>query len=142
VGGACAAELLRGLCLFEARALSDHHGGIDAAARLDWDLLSRGMSDLGSIRAHTRRYKELKGRNVTWSLPGLGKVMPGAGRRMRITGTPRGQLTWKPTSAADDPVNSTSTAISASFQSCSYSVCTSTGPLALILRENFYSELP
>ena len=42
---------------------------IDAAARLDRDLLSRGMSDLGSIRAHTRRYKELKGRDVSWSLP-------------------------------------------------------------------------
>ncbi|MFB9262706.1 enoyl-CoA hydratase/isomerase family protein [Bradyrhizobium erythrophlei] len=42
---------------------------IDVAARLDRDLLSRGMSDLGSIRAHTRRYKELKGRDVTWPLP-------------------------------------------------------------------------
>jgi enoyl-CoA hydratase len=42
---------------------------IAAAARLDQDLLSRGMSDLGSIRAHTRRYKELKGKDVTWPLP-------------------------------------------------------------------------
>lgn len=44
---------------------------VDAAARLDRDPLSRGMSDLGSIRAHTRRYKELKGWNVTWPLPAL-----------------------------------------------------------------------
>ena len=42
---------------------------IDTAARLDRDLLSRGMSDLGSIRAHSRRYKELKGKDVTWPLP-------------------------------------------------------------------------
>jgi len=42
---------------------------IDNAARLDRDLLSRGMSDLGSIRAHARRYKELKGKDVPWPLP-------------------------------------------------------------------------
>jgi hypothetical protein len=34
---------------------------INNAARLDRDWLSRGMSDIGSIRAHARRYKELKG---------------------------------------------------------------------------------
>jgi enoyl-CoA hydratase len=27
------------------------------------------MSDLGSIRAHARRYKELKGKDITWPLP-------------------------------------------------------------------------
>jgi len=67
--GVCAAGLLHGLCLFEARLQATTMAAIDAAARLDRDLLSRGMSDLGSIRAHTRRYKELKGRDVTWRLP-------------------------------------------------------------------------
>jgi enoyl-CoA hydratase len=43
---------------------------IDAAARLDRDWLSRGMSDLGSLRAHARRYRELKGKEITWALPG------------------------------------------------------------------------
>ena len=42
---------------------------IDNAARLDRDWLSRGMSDIGSIRAHARRYKELKGKDITWPLP-------------------------------------------------------------------------
>jgi enoyl-CoA hydratase len=32
---------------------------IDAAARLDRDWLSRGMSDPSSLRAHARRYREL-----------------------------------------------------------------------------------
>jgi enoyl-CoA hydratase len=55
---------------FSKRALqTTTMAAIDAAARLDKDLLSRGMSDLGSIRAHTRRYKELKGKDVTWPLP-------------------------------------------------------------------------
>ena len=55
---------------FSKRALqATTMAAIDAAARLGRDLLSRGMSDLGSIRAHTRRYKELKGRDVTWPLP-------------------------------------------------------------------------
>jgi enoyl-CoA hydratase len=55
---------------FAKRALqATTMSAIDAAARLDKDLLSRGMSDLGSIKAHTRRYKELKGRDVTWPLP-------------------------------------------------------------------------
>src|SRR5215467_13471385 len=35
---------------------------IDAAARLDGDWLSRGMSDLGSLRVHARRHRVLKGR--------------------------------------------------------------------------------
>jgi hypothetical protein len=35
---------------------------IDAAARLDRDWLSRCMSDPASLRAHARRYRELKGR--------------------------------------------------------------------------------
>jgi enoyl-CoA hydratase len=42
---------------------------IDDAARLDRDWLSRSMSDPGSIRAHARRYKELKGKDITWPLP-------------------------------------------------------------------------
>ncbi len=41
---------------------------IDVAA-LDKDLLSRGISNCGSIAAHARRYKELKGKDVTWPLP-------------------------------------------------------------------------
>jgi hypothetical protein len=41
---------------------------IDNAARLDRDWLSRGMSDIGSIRAHARGYKELK-KDITWPLP-------------------------------------------------------------------------
>jgi len=43
---------------------------MDAAARLDRDWLARGMSDPASLRAHARRYRELKGREVTWTLPG------------------------------------------------------------------------
>jgi hypothetical protein len=43
---------------------------------------------------------------------------------------------------SDCPVNSTSTANSASFRSCSYSVCTPTGLYVLILRENLYCGLP
>jgi hypothetical protein len=37
---------------------------------LDQDWLSRGMSDLGSQRADARRYRELKGKEITWALPG------------------------------------------------------------------------
>ena len=43
---------------------------IDAAARLDRDWLSRAMSDVPSLHAQARRYRELKGREVTWALPG------------------------------------------------------------------------
>ena len=43
---------------------------IDAAARLDRDWLSRRMSDPASLRAHARRYRELKVRDITWELPG------------------------------------------------------------------------
>jgi enoyl-CoA hydratase len=42
---------------------------IDAAARLDRDWLSRAMSDPASLRAHARRYRELKGREIGWALP-------------------------------------------------------------------------
>src|SRR5262245_55960899 len=42
---------------------------IDTAARLDCDWLSRGMSDPGNLRAHARRYRELKGKEITWALP-------------------------------------------------------------------------
>ena len=56
---------------FSKRALqATTIAAIDNAARLDRDWLSRGMSDLGSLRAHARRYKELKGRDITWPLPG------------------------------------------------------------------------
>jgi hypothetical protein len=41
-----------------------------AAARLDRDWLSRGMSEPASLRAHALRYRELKGREITWALPG------------------------------------------------------------------------
>ena len=55
---------------FSKRALqATTMAAIDHAARLDRDWLSRGMSDLGSIHAHARRYKELKGREITWPLP-------------------------------------------------------------------------
>jgi enoyl-CoA hydratase len=42
---------------------------IDEAARLDRDWLSRGMSDPASLSAHARRYRELKGRDITWAVP-------------------------------------------------------------------------
>jgi enoyl-CoA hydratase/carnithine racemase len=37
---------------------------IDDAGRLDLDLLARGMTDPESLRAHARRYREFKGRNL------------------------------------------------------------------------------
>jgi enoyl-CoA hydratase len=56
---------------FSKRALqATTIAAIDAAARLDGDWLSRAMSDLGSLRAHARRYRELKGREITWPMPG------------------------------------------------------------------------
>lgn len=39
---------------------------IDDARRLDLDLLARGMTDSGSLRAHARGYRELKGRDPAW----------------------------------------------------------------------------
>lgn len=52
---------------FSKRALqATTLAAIDNAARLDRDWLSR---DLGSIRAHARRYKELKGKDITWPMP-------------------------------------------------------------------------
>ena len=55
---------------FAKRALqATTMAAIDNAARLDRDWLSRGMSDLESIRAHARRYKELKGKDITWRMP-------------------------------------------------------------------------
>jgi enoyl-CoA hydratase len=55
---------------FAKRALqATTMAAIDAAARLD-DWLSRGMSDPASLRAHALRYRELKGREITWTLPG------------------------------------------------------------------------
>ena len=56
---------------FSKRALqATTLAAIDAAARLDRDWLSRAMSDPGSLRAHARRYRELRGRDITWALPG------------------------------------------------------------------------
>jgi enoyl-CoA hydratase/carnithine racemase len=55
---------------FSKRALqATTMAAIDAAARLDSDWLSRGMSDPGSLRAHAHRYRELKRREITWALP-------------------------------------------------------------------------
>lgn len=55
---------------FSKRALqATTMAAIDAAARLDQDWLARGMSDLGSLRAHARRYRELKGKEITWPMP-------------------------------------------------------------------------
>lgn len=55
---------------FAKRALqATTMAAIDAAARLDRDWLSRGMSDPASLRAHARRYRELKGRDITWPPP-------------------------------------------------------------------------
>jgi enoyl-CoA hydratase len=39
---------------------------IDHARRLDLDQLSRGMTDPDSLKAHARRYRELKGREPNW----------------------------------------------------------------------------
>ena len=56
---------------FAKRALqATTMAAIDAAARLDRDWLSRGMSDPASLRAQALRYRELKGREITWALPG------------------------------------------------------------------------
>ena len=56
---------------FTKRALqATTMAAMDATSRLDRDWLSRGMSDPASLRAHARRYRELKGREVTWTLPG------------------------------------------------------------------------
>jgi len=42
---------------------------VDAAARLDRDWLSRGMSAPLSLRANARRYRQLKGKDVSWQVP-------------------------------------------------------------------------
>ena len=42
---------------------------IDDARHLDDDLLARRMTDLGGLRAHARRYRELKGREPSWKVP-------------------------------------------------------------------------
>jgi hypothetical protein len=42
---------------------------IDDARRLDQDLLARRMTDLGGLRAHARRYRELKSREPSWEVP-------------------------------------------------------------------------
>jgi enoyl-CoA hydratase len=52
---------------FSKRALqATTMAAIDAAARLDLDWLSRGMSHPLSLRANARRYRELKGRDITY----------------------------------------------------------------------------
>ena len=56
---------------FAKRALqATTMAAIDAAARLDRDCLARSMSHPASLRAHARRYRDLKGREITWALPG------------------------------------------------------------------------
>jgi hypothetical protein len=55
---------------------------------------------------------------------------------------PAGEMRTRGPNDRPDPVNSTSTANSASFQSRSCSVCTSNGLFALILHENLCSGLP
>ena len=56
---------------FAKRALqATSMAAIDAATRLDRDWLARAMSDPASLRAHAQRYRELKGREITWTLPG------------------------------------------------------------------------
>ncbi len=56
---------------FTKRALqATTMAAMDAVARLDRDWLSRGMSDPASLRAQARRYRELKGREIIWALPG------------------------------------------------------------------------
>jgi enoyl-CoA hydratase len=42
---------------------------IDSAARLDLDFLSRGMSHPQGLQANARCYRELKGRDINWTLP-------------------------------------------------------------------------
>ena len=55
---------------FSKRALqATTLAAIDAAARLDRDWLSRAMSDPASLRAHARRYRELRGREPAWEVP-------------------------------------------------------------------------
>jgi enoyl-CoA hydratase len=55
---------------FSKRALqATTIAAIDATAHLDQDWLSRTMSDFGNLRAHARRYRELKGREITWLMP-------------------------------------------------------------------------
>ena len=46
---------------------------IDDARRLDLDLLASRMTDPGSLRAHARRYRELKGRDPTWEISSQAK---------------------------------------------------------------------
>ncbi len=43
----------------------------DEARRLDQDLLARRMTDWGGLRAHARRYRELKDREPSWEVPEL-----------------------------------------------------------------------
>ncbi|MBV8279484.1 MAG: enoyl-CoA hydratase/isomerase family protein [Verrucomicrobia bacterium] len=55
---------------FSKRALqATTMAAIDSAARLDLDFLSRGMSHPQSLQANARRYRELKGRDINWTLP-------------------------------------------------------------------------
>ncbi|MGY8666020.1 enoyl-CoA hydratase/isomerase family protein [Bradyrhizobium sp. UFLA05-109] len=55
---------------FSKRALqATAMAAIDSAARLDLDFLSRGMSDPKSLEANARRFRELKGKDITWKLP-------------------------------------------------------------------------
>jgi hypothetical protein len=75
---------------FSKRALqATTMAAIDAAARLNRDLLSRGMSDFCK---HSRPHPTLQGterQERYLATARLGKVMSGAGRRTKITATPR-----------------------------------------------------
>lgn len=56
---------------FSKRALqATTMSAIDSAARLDLERLSETMSHPESLQANARRYRELKGRDITWPLPG------------------------------------------------------------------------
>jgi hypothetical protein len=76
LGCSRATRLLSGLRVSKRASQATTMAAIDAAARLDQDWLSRGMSDPARLDAHARRYRELKGREITWVLPGLRSSCP------------------------------------------------------------------
>ena len=69
LGGLVASGLLHGVRLRQARASGDYHGG-DRCRSASRPRLAVAR-DVGPRKhpSHTRRYKELKGRDVTWPLP-------------------------------------------------------------------------
>ena len=55
---------------FAKRALqADTLTAIDAAAQLDAEALSEAMSHPGSLRAHAKRFSEIKGAAPSWTVP-------------------------------------------------------------------------